>query len=110
MRLTRIRFRLRTLMIAVAIVGIVSGGVAALGRLWQQARYGDYFRHYSEQERDAEDLSEELARRVPEDPDHFKYWSAYYANQARDYARNRRLIEREMRLPWEPTPDSRDAP
>ena len=103
------RFRIWTLMIAVALVAIVFGCWMELERVWRRAEYGDRLRSYSEREKENTEQAEELKRRIPEDPDHFKHWSAYYAKQAAAAAREKRRLERLIaRQPWEPDPDDED--
>ena len=103
------RMTTRRWMIAVAVVAVAFGGRIELERCRQRAQYGELLREVSEYEKENREQAEELTRRIPEDPDHFKYWSAYYARQAAHYARQKRQLEQEIaRLPWESYPDSGD--
>lgn len=98
-------------MIAVAVVASLLGGMIALERHRQREHYGVFLRRASEQEELARELVEALTRRIPEDPEHFKYWSAYYAKEAERHAREKRRIQRRMdHLPWEPIPEYDEDP
>lgn len=103
------RFRLRTLMIAVAGVAVVLGGSVALERHRRRAAYGPLLRQASESEKWNRELVEALTRRIPEDPEHFRYWADYYAKQAAIDARRKRYYQRQMdRPPWESDHDPED--
>jgi hypothetical protein len=97
-------------MIAVAVVAIAFGGWIEHYRYRQRTNYGSLLQHFANEEKENREQAEELARRIPEDPKHFKYWSDYYAREAAYSARQKRQLEREIaRLPWEPYPDSEDT-